>query len=337
MRRNLQGLTYSLFSIVFIVIVIGSYVIVAQNVITGEWKADTRSEKQEKDGKIHLSFERRTEKGGHNQHGSSFAYDDLQGLTRDQTQNGKASFRLVREAGTVECEGAFINGKGSGTFRFTPDTGYVSAMRSRGFDFEKASSKHSDGGESKLLSAALLNVTTALADDLKSVDIGPLDVDDLFKAAIFKIDSRFMAEMKATGFPDLKMEDLVKARIFKIDADFVRKVHEMGFVEKDFEQMVKFSIFKVTPEFLVELKNAGFTSLSSEEVVKFRIFKVTPELLSDLRSEGFTNLSAEEVVKFRIFKIDREFIRKAKAEDPNITVEELVRMKIGVRRIKDSN
>ena len=52
------------------------------------------------------------------------------------------------------------------------------------------------------MSAALLNVTTALADDLKSVDLGPLDVEDLFKAAIFKIDSKFMAEMKASGFPE---------------------------------------------------------------------------------------------------------------------------------------
>src|SRR5688572_4392033 len=100
MRKNLQGVLTSLSSILFIIIVIGSYVIVAQTTITGEWKADTRAEKQQNDGKIHLSFERRTEKGGHNQHGSSFSYDDLQGLTRDQAQNGRVNFRLVREAGT---------------------------------------------------------------------------------------------------------------------------------------------------------------------------------------------------------------------------------------------
>jgi EAL domain-containing protein (putative c-di-GMP-specific phosphodiesterase class I) len=61
---------------------------------------------------------------------------------------------------------------------------------------------------------------------------------------------------------------------------------------------------------------------------------VTPEFLTALKTEGFTNLSAEEVVKFNIFKIDPEFIRKARAEDPNVTVEEMVQMKIGVRRMK---
>ncbi|MEO6654658.1 MAG: hypothetical protein ABIO36_01100 [Pyrinomonadaceae bacterium] len=308
MRKNLLVLASSFCSIALVVIVIGSYVIVAQTAITGEWRADTRTEKQEKGGKLHLSFDRSSGKGHQNQFGSTFEYEDFQGLTREQTQNGKVSFRLVREAGTVECEGTFTDGKGSGTFRFTPEMGYINAMRSRGFDFEKAASKHNDGVDDKLLSAALLNVTTALADDLKSVDLGPLDVEDLFKAAIFKVDSEFMAEMKATGFPNLQMEDLVKARIFKIDADYVKKVHEMGFVDKDFEGLVKFRIFKVTPEFLAELKN-----------------------------EGFANLSSEEVVKFRIFKIDADFIRKAKASDPNVTVEEMVQMKIGVRKMRDND
>jgi hypothetical protein len=335
MRKNIYSLTTSLLKLAFIIIVIGKYVIVAQTAITGEWKSDNRSEKQDKDGKIHLSFERRTD-NGRNQHGSSFSYSELQGLSREQTQNGRVNFRLVREAGTIECEGVFTNGKGSGTFRFTPDSGYVSAMRSRGFDFEKSKNNHEDGLESRLLSAALINVTTALADDLKSVGFGNLDVDDLFKAAIFKVDSRFMAEMKATGFPNLTMEDLVKARIFKIDADFVRKVNDMGFGTMDFEQLVKYSIFKVTPEYLSEMKAAGFDKLSSEEVVKFRIFNVTPQLLTDLKNEGFSNLSSEEVVKFRIFNIDKEFMRRAKAEDPNVTVEQMVQMKIGVRRFKNT-
>lgn len=296
----LKGLLFRLANVGFIIFIIGSYVIIAQNNVTGEWKAST---KEDKPDKIHLSFQRRTEKGGHNQHGSSFAYEDLQGLTAAQTRDGKVSFRIAREAGTVECEGSFVGGKGSGTFRFTPNMAFADAMRSRGFDFAKTSKNGSNALEDRLFSATLLNVTTAFADDLKSADFGPLDVDDLFKAVIFKVTPQFMAEMKATGYPNLGMEDLVKARIFKIDAGYVREVREMGFDKEDFEGLVKFRIFKVTPEFLNELK-----------------------------TEGFGELSAEQVVKFRIFKIDSEFIREARTEEPNITVEQLVQRKIGVRR-----
>lgn len=295
-----KSLTLGLFNIALIIIVFGSYVIVARSVVTGEWTSESKTEKSDK---IHLSFERKKEKGRRNQHGSSFAYEDLRGLSRDTAQNGKASFRLVREAGTIECEGTFVNGRGSGTFRFTGNQSFVDAMRSRGFDLEKSESDREGHLEDRLFTAATLNLTTAFADDLKSADFGPLDVDDLFKALIFKVTPQFMAEMKATGFPNLSFEDLVKARIFKIDADFVRKIRDMGFETEKFESLVKFSIFKVTPEFLNEIKN-----------------------------EGLINLSAEDVVKLRIFKIDAAYVRESRAEEPNINVEQLVQRRIGVRQ-----
>lgn len=300
-----KGTIFTLFSFLFIVIVIGKLVIVAQAPITGTWTANTRDEK---DGKINLSLERRSTNGtGRNQMGKSYDYSELQGLTREQAQNGKVSFSLVREAGTIQFDGEFVNGRGSGTFTFAPNAGFFDAMRSRGFDFSTPANKRGDDNVAdRMFAAATLGVTTALADDLLASNFGKLDVDDLFKAAIFKIDGKFMAEMKATGFPNLGMEDLVKARIFKIDADYVRQVHEMGFDKEDFEGLVKFRIFKVTPEFLTAIKN-----------------------------EGLDNLSAEEIVKFRIFNIDPEFVRKAKAENPNVSVEDLVQMKIGVYRKSD--
>jgi len=300
MRKNFL---FQLSSVFFIIFVFGSYVIVAQqSAVTGTWRANARDNKE---GKINVTFERQTESGGRNQMGHTYDYSDFQGLSASQTQNGNVSFRLIREAGTIDAQGTFTDGKGSGTFTFLPNRGFIDAMRSRGFDFEKSTStsKRPSSADDRLFAAATLGVTTKLADDLLSANFGPLGVDDLFKAAIFKITPEYMNEMKASGFPNLDMEDLVKGRIFKIDAAWVRDVHQMGFTNSDFEQLVKFRIFKVTPEFLQTLKN-----------------------------EGFSSLSPEQVVKFRIFNIDSDFIRKAKASDPNVTVEELVEMKIGLRR-----
>jgi hypothetical protein len=300
MSKNFQFFIRSFFNVAFIVIVIGSYVIVAQTAITGDWRGEVKSEKNP--DKLYLSFERRTEKGGRNQMGQSYDYSELQGLSREQAVSGGAvKFSLVREAGTIDCEGSFQNSKGSGTFRFTPNMQFVSAMKTRGFDFEKSSSKGSQQTEDRLFAAATLNVTTALADDLLSADFGQLDVDDLFKAAIFKVDSKFMREMKASGFPNLGMEELVKARIFKIDADFVRQVAGMGFDKEPFESLVKMRIFKVTPEFITEARN-----------------------------EGLTNLSVEDLVKMRIFNIDSQFIRQARADGVPLEVEKLVQKRIGV-------
>jgi hypothetical protein len=292
---------FGLLNLVILTLFVGSGIVFSQTPITGEWTATVKKEKSDK---IQLSLERRSARGGKHQNGSSYEFSELQGLSRAAAENGPASFRIVREAGTVDLEGTFVNGRGSGTFRFTPNMAFADAMRSRGFDLQANNSKGDhDTLEERLFVAALLNVTTALADDLKSANFPNLGFDDLVKAAIFKIDGKFMSEMKATGFPNLGMEDLVKARIFKIDADFARKTREMGFGTNDFENLVKFSIFKVTPEFLTELK-----------------------------SEGLTDLNPEDVVKLRIFKIDAAYVREARATEPNITVEQLVQKRIGVRR-----
>ena len=142
MRKNLIKSAMGFTSLAFIIIVIGSYVIAAQTAVTGEWTAKTEDQKE---GKIYISFERRMERGGRNQNGQNYDYSDLQGLNRQQAQNGKVSFRLVREAGTIDCEGTFQNGRGAGTFTFTPNTGFVEAMRARGFDFADTKSKHRPG------------------------------------------------------------------------------------------------------------------------------------------------------------------------------------------------
>ena len=300
----------------------------AQSTLTGEWKASVESQRREKKwekdddsdepewaeksenaNRLHLSFERRTERGGRSNMGSNYDYAELQGLTREQAERGGAvRFSLVREAGTIECEGSFQNGKGSGTFRFTPNAGFVSAMKARGFDFEKDDGRmfgddRDRDREDRLFAAATLNVTTALADDLLSADFGKLDVEDLFKATIFKVNSKFMREMKESGFPGLRMEELVKARIFKIDANFVREAARMGFDKEPFESLVKMRIFKVTPAFIAEV-----------------------------RGEGLNDLTIEDLVKMKIFKIDADFIRRARADGTPLEVEELVQRRIGVHR-----
>jgi hypothetical protein len=284
--------------------------VIAQNVTTGVWSSSLVKDSS----RINLNFSTETgaAKNDDNYHrqqfGQSYDFAEL-GLSREQVmKGGPVSFSLVREAGTIACEGTFKDGKGSGTFRFTRNPAFVSGMKSRGFDFEAESSwKKGHLAEDKVFTAAALNVTIALADDLLSAGFGKLRVEDLFKAKIFKIDSAFMREMKATGYPNMDMEDLVKARIFNIDAEFVRQATQMGFNKEPFESLVRMRIFKVTPQFLTEVRN-----------------------------EGLTNLSVEESVKLRIFNIDAEFIRQAKAEGVPLNVEQLVQRRLGTRRARAS-
>jgi hypothetical protein len=303
MPLNVKTLSRAAFGLALVALLAVSQDAAAQQTLTGDWTASLDKERPEK---IHLTFERRTAKGGRNQMGQSYDFAELQGLTREQAAAGGAvKFSLVREAGRIDCEGSFRNGKGSGTFRFTGNPGFVSAMKGRGFDFEKDSSTKGDERETeeRLFAATALNVTTAQADDLLSAGFGKLDVDDLFKAAIFKVDSAFAREMKASGFGDLGMEELVKARIFKVDPDFARQVVQTGLGNQSLENLVQMKIFKVTPEFIAQM-----------------------------RIEGLTNLTVGDLIQMRIHKIDAEFIRQARADGVPLEVNKLVERRIhGIR------
>jgi hypothetical protein len=290
------------FSFFILSILMFSPAVLAQSPVTGNWTA----EPSDSSDKIQLSFEIKRERG-RNVNSQSFSYSELNGLSSANARGGSASFSILRDAGNIQCSGSFKDGRGSGTFIFTPDQGYVAAMKARGFDFlKKDDDDDRDRSGERLFMAAMLNVKVALADDLRSANFGDLDVGDLFKATIFKIDGAYMAEMKATGFPNLSMEDLVKARIFKIDANYVRGISNAGMPVGEFEDLVKYAIFKVTPEYLGDLRNAGLV-----------------------------DLSAADIVKLRIFHIDANYVRDAKAANPAITVKEIVKKKIKVPEIPD--
>ena len=347
----------------FIIVTIGSYVIVAQSAITGTWTANNynwnrkkKDSTKSRDTHIQLSFRYEITKNGkthNNQHGSTYAFDRISGLTKAQTEgsSSEVSFRIVREAGTIECQGVFRNGKGIGEFRFVPNKSFADSMKSKGFELS----------DSRMFSAASLDLKMADVDDLMSAGFQNLTVKDVFKAKIFKVNSAYKREMASAGFPNLTMKELVKARIFKVDSAFVKSAYEMGVAQNAFNDIVKLKIHKVSPEYLQKMRAAGFPNLKAREAVRLRIFKITPEFVSEMnglgfsnlsvsdatklkihkvtpafikemRDQGYTNLSVRDATRLRIHKIDGAFVKKAKAESTGpLTVRDLVRLKIRKR------
>lgn len=265
-----------------------------QERITGEWTAKIDSDKP---NKINLQFIRRTEGKGHmNMSGHDIEFSELQGLSRDQAMSENATnvtFRLSREAGSVDFEGSFRGGRGAGSFTLSPNDSFFESLRNRGYLVT---------GENKMLTAVVLNLTSKFVNDFESMGFPKGDMDELFKALIFKVTPEFASEMRAAGFEKLDLEDLVKARIFKVDAAFASEVQNMGFGRQSMESLVEMRIFKVTPEFLREMKGAGLANLTVKDLVKLRIFKIDGEFIQQARAQGHNVSDMEELVQLKIFK-----------------------------------
>ncbi|HEX8922971.1 MAG TPA: hypothetical protein VF766_15965, partial [Pyrinomonadaceae bacterium] len=219
-----------------------------QEALSGTWAAEVKRDKAENE--VQFTFNRRSDGGHSSMSGSGISLASLQGLTREQVfaaNNTQVSFRLAREAGTIECRGSFRDGKGAGDWRLIPNETFRSAMRARGFD---------DLTDEQMFTSVMIDVTSKFVDDFKSIGFEGLTFKDVVKGRIFNVTPQFAAEMKSLGFDNLSLEELVKARIFKIDTEFVREVQGMGFERQSLEGLVKLRIFKITPEFISAMKSA---------------------------------------------------------------------------------
>lgn len=291
----------------------------AQATMTGEWLAEFN---RKNDDMVQFTVLRRPASGGRHHSSNNIALAELQGLTRQQASGAKTdvNFRLVREAGTFQCEGSFREGKGAGHWTLTPSQGFISAMSSRGYD---------NLSEDDLFSAALFDINTKSIEDLKAAGYDRLSFKQLVEASIFKVTGDFAREMKSAGFDNLTFRQLVEARIFKVDAQYAKEVQAMGFERQPMKSLVEMRIFNITPEFIRQMRAMGFENLSLKQLTELRVHSVTPEFVNGLKAEGYASISPREAVTMKIHGVDADFIKRVRGKGfNNVTVNKLVELRI---------
>lgn len=286
--------------------------------LNGQWVAQFDAGKP---AVIKLMFTRRSEKGDSFMTTDEVSRGELQGFPSDANSTAKTNvnFRIVREAGTFDCEGYFGAGKGAGFWTLTPSQSFVSAMRGRGYD---------NLTEEDLLRAALYNLTTSFIEDLKTVGYGRLEFRQLLRAASHEITPAYVREMQAAGYQSLSMEQLVRARNHDIDSRYIREVQAMGFDKQPLELLIRLRNHEITQGFINQMRSAGFDNLSIEELIRLKNHEITPDFVNGLKAEGYADISVASAVRLKNHGVDQEFIRRAKARGfNNITLDQLIRLR----------
>lgn len=290
----------------------------AQAALTGQWVAEFDSREP---ALVKLMFTRRTDNGGSYINSENISRSELQGLPTDIATSPKTNvnFRIVREAGTFNCEGYFNAGKGAGFWTFQPSQSFVSALRSRGYD---------NLTEDDVLKAALHNLTTKYIDDLKSLGHDRLEFRQLLRAASHAITLNFIRELQSAGYQGLSMEQLIRARNHDIDSQYIKEVQAMGFTKQPLESLIRLRNHEITREFIAQMHLAGFDNLTVEELIRLRNHDITPEFVNGLKAEGYPDISLATAIRLKNHEIDRDFIRRVKAKGfTNITLDQLIKLR----------
>lgn len=219
-------------------------------------------------GAVHFSIRTSDAHGGSNV-SSSFSITPAElGLSDSQIHSSGAhvTFTLVREAGSIACQGSIANGNGGGPFTFTPSPAYAAAMASLG--------------------------------------VGSLTPQDQLVGAVLDISTAYVRSLAAAGYPHLSFANLTTFRALKIDDAYVRAMRA-AFATHDLppSQLTPLKALDVTPEYLAGMENAGCPIATSSEAIRLKALHIDAAYVKRVEAHGFAHPTVDQLVRLKALNV----------------------------------
>lgn len=139
--------------------------------------------------------------------------------------------------------------------------------------------------------------------------------------------SDYISEMRAAGYGD-DLDKLIEMKIQHITPEYAKSMQQLGYGKPTAQELIQLKIFGVTPEEVKALTASGLKPASLHDLISYRIFKVTPEFVAAMKAAGFSDIPPSKLVELRVHGITPEFAKAAKAQYPDITLDQLVQLRI---------
>ena len=229
---------------------------------------------------------------------------------------GAAKFEYVADAGRLLCEGRFLVGTGSGSYTFTRDPAFVSALQQMGYDTPD---------DEQLFSMLMMDINRAFAREIRESGLRA-STSDLIRLRIHGISLDYIREARQAGYQDFSADDYVQLRIHGVDTGLLRDLRTAGY-DLRAGDITQLRIHGVDSGYIRALKNYGLKP-DAQDLTQMRIHGVMPEYLKGLKDAGYENLRAEEINQLRIHGVDTGFVRQARRLGYDFTPEELAQLRI---------
>ncbi len=270
---------------------------------------------------------------------------------RNFKEQGKSSFHVIRDPGTLEFTGEFEDEYGFGKFKFSPDAGYESYLRQKGIsDFDESvlfqlfvsnASKNfieeiTAGGQilskNDVMSLAIHVGNSERLNDLKQIfKLAGEEANnsDLVKMAIHGVNADFAQMLKdISGQSSISASEILKCKIHGVDRSQVEKLKKYGFTGLSLNELVTMNIHNVNLEDMKRIEEMGYGKLSMDEMKTLSIHGVSASYIKDLQLLGFRNLELSELKKFAIHNVTKDHIEGMRAIGFDLSPSEFIKTKI---------
>lgn len=204
---------------------------------------------------------------------------------------GKSSFQIVRDAGTLFLEGTLEERgrkvEGSGEWYFRPDTAYMHFMARYGLQ---------EGDTQQTFSLAIRDISHKYLSTMEEYGYRDLNVDQLISAGVFGISPELVDEFREAGYPNLTYQELLSLRVQGVTPDDARAFEKSGVGPLTASQLISAKSNNLSPKFVETFREAGFHDLSFNSFVTLRAFNIDVDDFEDCYQHRFMDLSEDNMV-----------------------------------------
>ena len=242
-------------------------------------------------------------------HSRPIALHELQGLTAAQlasTGGAAVQFRLVHDAGTIDCDGLARRQRGTGECRYRPNPAFAGELARRGVARPTTEQQ---------FQLALHGADLAVVDELDRQGYAKPTPGDLVKTAVFGIDVARLRGLDAVGYRAGTVGKLGEKGIHGVTPDYIRQLAAIGpaYRRLPVDQLVEMHVHGVTPAKIRAYAEAGYPNLTRRQIMDMSIHGVTPAYIEEMAGAGYRNLPPEKLVEMKIFGVNATMARRANA------------------------
>lgn len=279
----------------------------------GNWKAAIKG------SKLELKLYEDGDKN--NMSNSDFLVSEFTALPMGQ----EGSFKLVREAGTMQFTGRFDGAAGAGKYKFTPDAAYKTYLRSEGL------TGISDDDD---MAFFFLNITKSYIAMLKNNGYKDPSKDDVIACKALGVDDSYIKVMKQNGFTNIKLQELISGKALGVTGAYISEIHKAGYPKVTWDKLISFKAQGIDGKYIGKFRAAkgkpGVVKpdVSDDDMVAFKALNVDDDYINSLKREGYTNIATGKLTGMKALGIDGAFIHGFKAIGYNkLSVDNLMSMK----------
>lgn len=255
---------------------------------------------------LELSYRTATSRSNHS---NPIALAKLDGLSAGQlasSSGGPVQFRLVRDAGTIDCDGIARAGRATGDCRFAANAAFADELARRGVRRPSADQQ---------FQLALNGADLAVVDELKRQGYATPSPDDLVETGIFGITLDRLRALDAAGYRAGTVDKLVEMSIHGVTPDYIREIAEAGpsYRRLPVDQLVEMRIHGVTPAKVKAFAAAGYPNLTRKQMIDMAVHGVTPAYVEAMAAAGYRGVDPEKLVEMKIFGVSPEMAQRANA------------------------